>query len=299
MSKTDNVPSATRFDVRELPPPQRHSAIHERFDALKVDEAFVLVNDHDPKPLYYEMRSTRGETFTWTYLKRGPGEWAVEIHKTSDEGPRFIQLRPTSGADAAGEADGAVTGFDLRRIPEAERRHAVLHRFGLLADGERMDLLHGPDDDPQPLFEALQTQHGERFTWEYVARGPEVWRARLTRGFATVSDRPNSVQASSSPRTPKALAELDVRPYEPAERHRLIFERYEALAPGEAFVLVNDHDPNPLYYQFEAEAGPEFRWAYQQQGPEKWRVLIGKAEVEDEVDRLSLRQQIPRQEDQR
>jgi len=48
------------------------------------------------------------------------------------------------------------------------------------------------------------------------------------------------------------------------------------LEPNEAFLLVNDHDPKPLYYQFDAEAGPEFRWAYRQQGPEGWRVLIGK-----------------------
>ncbi|MFB6286395.1 MAG: DUF2249 domain-containing protein [Candidatus Bipolaricaulia bacterium] len=273
MSPTD----AQRFDVREMPPPERHSAIHERFDALSVGEAFVLVNDHDPKPLYYEMRSTRGATFEWTYLRRGPREWAVEIRKTSADGPRPIQLRPTSDADASSDTDDdAATGFDLRQIPEAERQHTVLHRFGLLADGEQMDLLHGPDDDPRSLFDALKQSHGERFTWEYLERGPDRWRVRLTRGFATVSDRPNSVQASSSPRTTEALEELDVRPYEPAERHRLIFERYDALAPGEAFELINDHDPKPLYYQFEAEAGPEFRWAYREQGPDEWRVLIGK-----------------------
>jgi uncharacterized protein (DUF2249 family) len=43
-------------------------------------------------------------------------------------------------------------------------------------------------------------------------------------------------------------------------------------------VLVNDHDPKPLYHQFEAEAGPEFRWAYRQRDPDEFRVLIGKAE---------------------
>jgi len=272
--------NAERFDVRTMFPPERHSAIHERFDALSLGDAFVLVNDHDPKPLYYEMRSTRGATFEWTYLQRGPQEWAVEIRKTADEGPRPIQLRPTTGADASRNTGDAATGFDLRQIPESERQHAVLHRYGLLADDEQMDLLHGPDDDPRPLFEALEAQHGERFTWEYVERGPEVWRARITRGFATVSDHPNSVQASSSPRTPEALEELDVRPYEPAERHRLIFERYDVLAPGEAFELVNDHDPKPLYYQFQAEAGPEFRWDYRQQGPDEWRVLIGKWDLD-------------------
>src|SRR5690606_12592338 len=40
--------------------------------------------------------------------------------------------------------------------------------------------------------------------------------------------------------------ELDVRRLVPAERHRVIFAAWHALAPGAAYVLVNDHDPKPL-----------------------------------------------------
>ncbi len=69
---------------------------------------------------------------------------------------------------------------------------------------------------------------------------------------------------------------LDVRSVPPARRHTLIFETFEGLQPGEAFVLVNDHDPKPLYYQFQAERAGTFRWEYAEQGPEVWRVLIGK-----------------------
>jgi uncharacterized protein (DUF2249 family) len=39
---------------------------------------------------------------------------------------------------------------------------------------------------------------------------------------------------------------------------------------------VNDHDPKPLYYQFQAEIGPKFEWQYLEQGPEVWRVRIGR-----------------------
>jgi uncharacterized protein (DUF2249 family) len=41
-------------------------------------------------------------------------------------------------------------------------------------------------------------------------------------------------------------------------------------------VLVNDHDPKPLYYQFKVEHAREFTWDYLEQGPEVWRVRIGK-----------------------
>ncbi len=69
---------------------------------------------------------------------------------------------------------------------------------------------------------------------------------------------------------------LDVRPIAPAQRHLMIFEKFEHLKPGESFVLVNDHDPKPLYYQFQAELTGRFSWDYQESGPEVWRVRIGK-----------------------
>jgi uncharacterized protein (DUF2249 family) len=69
---------------------------------------------------------------------------------------------------------------------------------------------------------------------------------------------------------------LDVRSEPPARRHELIFDTYNALAGGEGFVLVNDHDPKPLWYQFEAEHAGAYSWDYLEQGPEVWRVRIGR-----------------------
>ena len=48
----------------------------------------------------------------------------------------------------------------------------------------------------------------------------------------------------------------------PAQRHAKIFQLVDALAPGASFVLVNDHDPKPLYYQLEAEHPKQFSWTY-------------------------------------
>ncbi len=69
---------------------------------------------------------------------------------------------------------------------------------------------------------------------------------------------------------------LDIRSEIPQRRHELIFETYGKLGSGDNFVLVNDHDPKPLYYQFEAEHQGEFSWDYLEQGPEVWRVRIGR-----------------------
>lgn len=69
---------------------------------------------------------------------------------------------------------------------------------------------------------------------------------------------------------------LDVREMAPRERHPTILSTFEALASGEVFQLVNDHDPKPLRYQFEAELPGRFTWEYLEEGPDAWRVRIGR-----------------------
>ena len=72
---------------------------------------------------------------------------------------------------------------------------------------------------------------------------------------------------------------VDVRTIAPRERHPLIFSTFRSLAPGQAMELVNDHDPRPLYYQFQAEMPGTFTWEYLEQGPENWRVAITRNDV--------------------
>ncbi len=71
----------TVLDVRKIPPPQRHPLIFKTFDALEAGQAFELVNDHDPKPLYYQFQAERPGQFSWSYLEEGPTTWRVRIEK--------------------------------------------------------------------------------------------------------------------------------------------------------------------------------------------------------------------------
>ncbi|WP_396452374.1 DUF2249 domain-containing protein [Actinomadura sp.] len=73
-----------------------------------------------------------------------------------------------------------------------------------------------------------------------------------------------------------ADGELDVRVLAHGQRHQQIFATFEALGSGEGFVLVNDHDPKPLYYQFASQYPGEFTWDYQEAGPEVWKVRIAR-----------------------
>jgi uncharacterized protein (DUF2249 family) len=52
----------------------------------------------------------------------------------------------------------------------------------------------------------------------------------------------------------------------------LIFDQFDGLQAGEGFILVNDHNPKPLFYQFQAERSGEFSWEHLQEGPETWRI---------------------------
>ncbi len=47
----------TTLDVREIPPPERHPLIRSTFESLDSGDALELINDHDPKPLFYEMQA--------------------------------------------------------------------------------------------------------------------------------------------------------------------------------------------------------------------------------------------------
>ena len=81
MSSTNR--DASIIDVRTLPPAQRHQKIFQLVNELAVGGSFILVNDHDPKPLYYQLEAEYPKQFGWTYVESGPAVWRVEIAKVA------------------------------------------------------------------------------------------------------------------------------------------------------------------------------------------------------------------------
>ncbi|MFD1647690.1 DUF2249 domain-containing protein [Haloarchaeobius litoreus] len=254
-------------DVRDLKPQRRHEALLGIFEELAADEGFVLVNDHDPKPLYHELRSMHGDGIDWEYASRGSGEWHVEIVKT---------------ADSESRSGDVVTQYDVREIPKQERHPTIHHRYGMIPEGGTMELI--APHEPRPLHQEFRQRYGDSFSWEVVESEPGRCRVHITKGAGGADDASGSADSdgSASPTDGEAIEvveELDVRQLPPARRHEQIFEAYDELETGTGFVLVNDHDPKPLYHQFDAEAGAEFRWEYRQREPDEFRVLIGKADT--------------------
>jgi len=255
------------IDVRDLKPQRRHRALLDIFDGLDAGEGFVLVNDHDPKPLYHELRSMYGEVIDWEYASSGSGEWRVEVVKTGD-------------SEAADE--DVVTRYDVREIPKAERHPTIHHRYGMLPEGATMELI--APHEPRPLRREFRQQYGDSFAWDVVESEPGRCRVRITKAESADADEATDVGDGTT--VPSAggvevVDEFDVRDLPPAQRHDRIYDAYDELDAGEGFVFVNDHDPKPLYHQFEAEAGEGFRWEYRQQEPGAFEVLIGKAGTAD------------------
>lgn len=73
---TENI-----LNVTLLEPKQKHPTIFVRFDELNEGESLTIHNDHDPKPLYYQLLGERGNIFVWEYLEEGPEWWKVKISK--------------------------------------------------------------------------------------------------------------------------------------------------------------------------------------------------------------------------
>lgn len=73
------------LDVRQLPSAVKHRTIFEVWNALPIGASMLIINDHDPKPLYYQLAAEYPGQFTWVYEAEGPIQWRVEIHKTETD----------------------------------------------------------------------------------------------------------------------------------------------------------------------------------------------------------------------
>lgn len=71
---------------------------------------------------------------------------------------------------------------------------------------------------------------------------------------------------------------LDVTTIAPQFKHSTIYDMFDALNVGEAFIIHNDHDPVPLFFSLKNDRGDTFGWDYVEKGPKVWEVKITKTE---------------------
>jgi uncharacterized protein (DUF2249 family) len=71
------------LDARAMPHSGRHDIIFARLDQLLPGGTFVILNDHDPKPLRYQSEALWPGRFAWSYTEAGPLQWRVEITRAA------------------------------------------------------------------------------------------------------------------------------------------------------------------------------------------------------------------------
>ncbi len=139
------------FDVREIPCRVKHAQIFQRWFDLPVGRHFVLVNDHDPVPLYYQFAAQFPEAFNWEYLVRGPEEFHVKITKLAaiSETASATPPRPAA-ATAGGSADAKVQQVDARGLEPPEPLIRILDALESLPAGVELRAI--TDRQPCHLF---------------------------------------------------------------------------------------------------------------------------------------------------
>lgn len=71
-------------------------------------------------------------------------------------------------------------------------------------------------------------------------------------------------------------AMIEAHRIDPMQRQQIIFDAFRKLLPGEALLLINDHDTKSLYQQLLAEFGELFIWTDEKQGPPLWQTHISR-----------------------
>ncbi|HIX55787.1 MAG TPA: DUF2249 domain-containing protein [Candidatus Sphingobacterium stercoripullorum] len=247
---SDKNTNIQELDVRTLIPIERHKKLIQLFKELPAGESFIFINDHDPIPLYYEFRSIYGDVVGWDYLNRGGRDWKVKVTRTEDSiGREFTDIS---------------TLMDLRKADEKEWRHVIFHRYGMMEQGDTMEVIS--NKDLVEIHNIFIRKFEGKHKWIYKKKEDDEFVVHITKVEKSgLGDDGFSI-----------VHEMDLRPYPPTERHEMFYKAFADIKPGEAFEFVNDHDPKPLYYQMEAESKESFRWEYVEQGPEQWKVRVIK-----------------------
>lgn len=261
---TTNDQGETVIIAPNLHPGVKHQTILSTFLELEPGKAMIIHNDHDPKPLYFQMQRMYGDIFTWEYEQAGPDWWDVRVTK--------------KGLDQAVQT--TEEGEIIIYAPELEPRvkhETILNTFRDLEDGKTMIIVN--DHDPKPLYFQMSNMFSDPFTWEYAQEGPETWEVRVTKGAEETTDNKEETGEPELPKDAVYKNTMDETvvyvPKLPAKiKHPTIFKVFESLKEDESMIIHNDHDPKPLYYQLLADHGEVFTWEYLQEGPQWWDIRI-------------------------
>jgi uncharacterized protein (DUF2249 family) len=260
-----------REDLRNGKEP--FSKIMSAVTKLEGNQVLHLRTTFEPVPLFAVLEK-RG--FEHSALRHAADDWSVWFHRGA--APRRAgesTATPSHAPAASTTVPTALTDMriDVRGLEPPEPMLRTLEALEALPDS--CALLHVNVRVPQLLFPILR-ERGFDFQLDETHHGEvhvRIWR-RPSESHNTTKESAMSQPPVSSPAS--RVLELDVRPIPPRDKHPSIFGMFDSLAPGEAMILINDHDPKPLRYQLIAEHPDTFEWTFLEEGPMVWRVRIDR-----------------------
>ncbi len=158
------------LDVCKVSPRERHPLIFKTWENLPVGGVMKLINDHDPKPLFYEFKAERAGEFEWSAADRGPKIWSVLIK-------RIAPNKHASTLDGVDKAphwaeNSRVHPVDVREdLRKGEEPFAKIMAASLdVQEGEV--LLLRVSFEPFPLYKVLESKGFEHWAKKI---GEENW----------------------------------------------------------------------------------------------------------------------------
>lgn len=224
----------------------------------------------EPVPLFAVMGN---QGFAHHVERLAADDWRVWFYPAGESGAAAAATTPSAGAAVPAKAaattpEADVILLDVRGLEPPEPMVRTLEALETLPEGRTLVQLNMRV--PEFLLPELEARG---FSYEIREQSRDLVRVFIRR--AAVPAAHASVPSTSDRPMPETKT-LDVRVIPPREKHPTIFQTFAALHPGDSFVLMNDHDPLPLKYQFEYEHKGQFDWTYLEEGPAVWRVEIGK-----------------------
>lgn len=174
---------ATLMDLRKVDGKARKYVISHRYGMMEEGDTMEILAAEEPADIRELLGKQAPGQFAWELKKSEPGEVVVHVTKKS--------AKATAAASIA-----VVKDFDVRPYPPAQRHDLVFGAFDELQPGQAFVFTN--DHDPKPLYYQFKAESQAEFTWEYLEKGPEVWRVAIGKvgAAATAVPEPRGCQCS-------------------------------------------------------------------------------------------------------
>lgn len=105
----------------------------------------------------------------------------------------------------------AENELDVRELPKPQKHPTIFATYGALAVDESFVLVN--NHDPKHLHDEFEADHAGSYGWEYVEKGPKVWRIRITKRATTPLPRvlANTADLAAEPDVAGAVWKLEAR----------------------------------------------------------------------------------------